>query len=71
MDIIVHLGKLNRWHVSVGKIPPVQYIYYDDGTGFWRKGVRDGYFVLDKSLMPGGGFEGQEGINWINVWYIS
>ena len=70
MDIIVHLGKLNRWHVSVGKIPPVQYIYYDDGTGFWRKGVRGNYFVYDKALTPMG-FDGDEGIDWINVKILS
>jgi len=46
--------------------PVVQYVYYDDGVDYWRKGVRDGYFVLDKVIGPLG-FYGVEGVGWENV----
>jgi hypothetical protein len=43
-----------------------QYIEYTDGVGTWRKGVRDTYFILDKTLTPLG-FSGTENIDWENV----
>lgn len=45
---------------------PSDYFYYvDDGLIYWRKGVRDSYFVVDKS--PTGNWSGDEGGNWTNV----
>jgi len=48
----------------------VQYIYYDDGVEYWRKGVRGGVYVLDH-VLGGLGFYGPENIDWENVWSIS
>lgn len=48
-----------------GAVP--QYLYYDDGGAVtWRKGVRNGNFVLDKTL-DATGFAGVEDVNWENV----
>ena len=72
MDVLVSLGKLNRWSVNSEVVPevPIQYIYYDDGTAYWRKGVRDGIYVIDHTLNPIG-FLGSEDIDWENVYSIS
>lgn len=43
-----------------------QYVVYTDGVATWRKGVRDTYFVLDKTLTLLG-FNGDENIDWENV----
>jgi len=48
----------------------VQYVYYDNGVAYWRKGVRNGAFVLDKTLTPIG-FMGIEDIDWECVKSIS
>lgn len=51
---------------AVVPIPPTDdYLYFDDGLVYWRKGVRDSYFVVDKS--PTGNWSGDEGGNWTNV----
>jgi len=47
----------------------VQYLEYTDGVEYWRKGVRDGKFVLDH-VLGGLGFYGPENIDWENVWSI-
>lgn len=47
----------------------VQYIYYDDGVEYWRKGVRDGIYVIDH-VLGGLGFYGPENQDWENVWSI-
>jgi hypothetical protein len=53
------------------EIPSVtpQYLYYDDGVDYWRKGVRSGVFVLDH-VIGVLGFYGTEGIGWENVWSV-
>lgn len=43
-----------------------QYLLYGDDYSLWRKGVRDGAFVLDKALTEGG-FDGTEDTDWENV----
>ena len=40
-----------------------QYVYYEDGIAQWRKGSRDGYFMLDHA-MTGIGFAGMEDTDW-------
>jgi len=47
-----------------------QYIYYTDGTYYWRKGVRGYIFVIDKALTLNG-FNGEEGTDWENVYNIN
>jgi hypothetical protein len=44
----------------------VYYSYYDDGVAIWRKGCRNGYFMLDHALTPLG-FGGFETADWENV----
>ena len=70
MDVIVTLGKLNRWSIYTESDPSVQYVYYDDGAYYWRKGVRNGAYIIDKALTLTG-FAGIEDIDWENVWNIS
>ncbi len=41
-----------------------EYVYYDDGITYWRKGVRNGHFVLDVSFTDETGFEGTEDVDW-------
>jgi len=67
MDVTVQFGKIHRW--GLYEPSDIQYIYYDDGTEYWRKGVRGGAYVIDHALTLGG-FEGDENINWENVWSI-
>lgn len=43
-----------------------QYLLYGDNFALWRKGVRDGKFVLDKALTDSG-FTGTEDTDWENV----
>jgi len=43
-----------------------QYVYYDDGTKIWRRGVRSTYQVLDVA-DDATGFSGVENTNWHNV----
>ena len=43
-----------------------QYLLYGDDYSLWRKGVRDGAFVLDKALTEDG-FDGVEDTDWENV----
>jgi len=43
-----------------------QYVIYEDAFAQWRKGARDGYFMVDKALS-GTGFLGIEGTDWENV----
>ena len=71
-DVTVYRGRLNHWSIYTGIVPevPVQYVYYDDGTEYWRKGVRDGVYVIDHALNSIG-FLGTENIDWENVWSIS
>ena len=71
-DVIVIYGKLNHWAVYAEDTPelPIQYVYYNDGTANWRKGVRDGVYVIDKALNPIG-FSGMEDLDWENVYSIS
>lgn len=75
MDVVVKFGKANRWWVNEvqEETPdlPVEYIYYDEsGITLWRKGVRNGYWVLDKALTLTG-FNGIEDIDWENVRSVS
>lgn len=42
----------------------VQYVYYDDGTTYYRKGVRAGYFVVDIRLTASPGWTGAENTDW-------
>ncbi len=42
-----------------------QFKIYGDGSGLWRKGVRDGSFIRDQALTATG-FFGTENIDWIN-----
>ena len=44
----------------------VQYLYYSDSIASWRKGVRGGRFVWDKTLTALG-FDGVENTDWENV----
>ena len=44
----------------------VQYVYNDDGITYSRKGVRDGAFVVDKTITPAG-FAGVEDTDWTNL----
>lgn len=69
MDAIITYGKLNRWSIYTEELGPVQYIYYDDGVEYWRKGVRDGSYVIDHALTLTG-FGGLENTDWENVWSI-
>lgn len=46
-----------------------QYLVYTDGTGIWRKGVRDANFVFDHTLTPLG-FSGEVDTDWENVFKI-
>jgi len=41
------------------------YVYYDDGITYIRKGVRDGYFVIDIRLTDD--WEGIEDVDWKNL----
>ena len=41
-----------------------QYVYYDDGTAYYRKGVRSGYFVVDIRLTASPGWAGTENTDW-------
>jgi hypothetical protein len=43
-----------------------QYLLYGEEYVLWRKGARDGDFVLDKALTPTG-FAGAEDTDWENV----
>jgi hypothetical protein len=54
--IICHGG----W--SVPLIP--QYVYYDDDVTWYRKGVRDGYYVIDIRLTASPGWAGDENTDW-------
>lgn len=42
------------------------YILLDDGVTYIRKGIRNGYFVIDMALT-GTGFAGTEDIDWVNL----
>jgi len=44
-----------------------QYRTYSDGTTTFRTGVRDTYYVIDKTLTATG-FSGTEGVDWENAW---
>ena len=41
-----------------------QYVYYDDGTAWYRKGVRDGYYVIDIRLTASPGWSGTKNTDW-------
>lgn len=43
-----------------------QYVTYTDGTSTFRDGVRNGAYVIDKTITPLG-FAGVENTDWINV----
>ena len=43
-----------------------QYVVYTCGVTSFRKGKRDGVFVVDMTLIPGG-FSGDEDIDWVNI----
>lgn len=47
-----------------------QYVYYTDGINIVRKGVRSDSFVVDITLDEIG-FNGTEGVNWINIKTVS
>ena len=47
-----------------------QYLIYGDEYRLWRKGVRDGEFVLDKIITPTG-FDGIEDTDWENIKSVS
>lgn len=51
---------------SSSTTPEPTYRYYNDGTGYYREGVRDGKYVLDK-LLPGGSWSGAEDVGWENL----
>jgi len=44
----------------------MQYRYFTDGTDSFREGVRDGSFVLDKTLTDTG-FLGTKNTDWENL----
>lgn len=44
----------------------MQYRIYTDGTTTFRDGVRDGKYVIDKTLTSTG-FDGIEDTDWTNV----
>lgn len=44
----------------------MQYRYFTDGTDSFREGVRNGSFVLDKTLTDTG-FAGTENTDWENL----
>lgn len=69
MSIIIR-APLYRYSVCAGIIIDQQYIYYTDGTYYWRKGVRDSKYVIDKTLTVTG-FNGTEGVDWENVWSLT
>lgn len=69
MSVIINTP-LFRYSISIVVIGgDQQYIYYTDGTYYWRKGVRNSEYVIDKTLTATG-FNGSEGIDWENVWSI-
>ena len=46
----------------------IQYRVYTDGVDTFRDGVRDGAYVIDKSLTGDeDGFDLAEGIGWENI----
>jgi len=62
---------LYRNSVSVVVISyDTQYIYYTDGIAYYRKGVRDYSFIIDKTLTPTG-FSGSENTDWENIYELS
>jgi hypothetical protein len=50
----------------VGTETPQYPVEYTCGTTIFRKGKRDGAFVVDMTLTPVG-FSGDEFIDWINI----
>jgi uncharacterized protein (TIGR02145 family) len=46
------------------------YVTFTDGVTTFRKGVRNGSFVIDLALTPTG-FTGTQGIDWENIYSIS
>lgn len=71
-DVIIHMGKLASWSIYTEEEPVVlpQYVYYDDGVDYWRKGVRNSTYVVDRVLTETG-FSGDIDIDWENVFSIS
>lgn len=47
-----------------------QYVYYDDGTAWYRKGVRGGYYVIDIRLTASPGWSGTIDTDWENVFSL-
>jgi hypothetical protein len=69
MDVQVQYGKINRWSIYTTSIYNT-YLYYTDGIEIWRKGVRNGLYVIDHALTSIG-FAGYENSDWENIWSIS
>ena len=44
----------------------MQYNLYSDGVALYRDGVRNGRYVIDKSLT-GNSFSGVENTDWTNI----
>lgn len=68
MSVII-ISPIYIYEVSVLSESDIQYVYYTDGTYFWRKGVKDSVFVIDKALTDTG-FNGVENTDWENVYSI-
>lgn len=47
-----------------------QYVYYDDETYYYRKGIRGGYYIIDIRLTADPGWTGVEDTDWENVFKI-
>jgi hypothetical protein len=56
--------------VSENYLVNTNYVLYDDGVTNYRKGVRNGIFVLDVELYPMG-FADPENVGWNNMWSLS
>jgi hypothetical protein len=65
MSATVTKAIIHKWSIYISG--DVSFTYYDDGTYYYRIGIRDNYFVIDKRLTASPGFAGTENIDWENV----
>jgi len=65
VEVLVDYDIQELYYWFYGTTPEIsdQYVYYADDYAQWRKGCRDGYFMLDHALT-GTGFLGIEGSDW-------
>ena len=65
VEILADYDIQELYYWFYGNTPEIldQYVYYEDEHAQWRKGCRNGYFMLDKALT-GTGFLGIEDTDW-------